>query len=175
MSRIASLIATCFAAGRARKAPGTAGSLAALPMVALLHYAGLPWLLPPLTLAALLLGVWASGRYLAETGQSGDPKEIVIDEVAGQWLVFAAMPLYYLPAMQSLFWPVLMGGFLAFRFFDILKPWPISLIDRRMKGPWGIMLDDIAAGLFALITLGLLGHLPLIMHYFTPCSGDACV
>lgn len=151
-------IVTFGGAGLFPFGPGTAGSLAALPFVWLLHVAGWFWLLIPLTLLATFGGVWASARYMRETGRGGDPKEIVIDEVAGLWLVFAAMPLMYLPASQAMLPEILLAGFLAFRFFDILKPWPVSLIDRRMKGPWGVMLDDIAAGLLALLTLGVAGH-----------------
>lgn len=151
-------IATFFGSGLSPKAPGTMGSLAAMPFVVLVHQAEMMWLLIPATLLATFIGVWASRKYLQATGKSGDPKEIVIDEVAGQWLLFAAMPLMYLPASYDMLW-IYAAGFVAFRFFDILKPWPICLIDQRMKGPWGIMLDDIAAGLMGLVALGIIGHL----------------
>jgi phosphatidylglycerophosphatase A len=151
-------IVTFFGAGLSRKAPGTVGSLAAMPFVVLAHQAELMWLLAVGAVLATFIGVWASAKYLQATGKTDDPKEIVIDEVAGQWLLFAAMPLMYLPASYDMLW-IYAAGFAAFRFFDILKPWPICLIDKRMKGPWGIMLDDLAAGLMGLAALGVIGHL----------------
>jgi|OM-RGC.v1.023313706 Phosphatidylglycerophosphatase A and related proteins len=150
-------IVTFFGAGLAPKAPGTMGSLAAMPFVVLAHQLHAMEVLAVVTLLAALIGVWASRKYLEATGKTDDPKEIVIDEVAGQWLVFAAMPLMYLPASYNMLW-IYAVGFAAFRFFDILKPWPICVIDRNMKGPWGIMLDDIAAAVAALVLLGGLGH-----------------
>lgn len=156
------LIATWFYSGLFPKAPGTAGSLAALPVVIILHYTDLFWLLPVLTFILLLVGVWASRRYMTATGKDGDPKEIVVDEVVGQWIVFAAMPILYSGPPIYMFWPILIAGFIAFRFFDVIKPWPISLIDRHMKGPWGVMLDDVAAGFAAIFSLALL------VIYFPP-------
>lgn len=159
MADFAKIIATFFGSGLAPKAPGTFGTLAAMPLVVALHQMHLQWLLAPLTLLAIVGGVWASARYLQQSGQSGDPKEVVIDEVAGVWLLFALMPLYYLPASYEMAGAMYLMGFVAFRFFDILKPWPICVIDRRMKGAWGIMLDDLAAAVLGVAALGVLGHL----------------
>ena len=156
---LAKTIATFFGSGLAPKAPGTFGTLAAIPVVVLLHQLQFSWLLAPLTLLAIFGGVWATAHYLKQSGQSGDPKEVVIDEVAGVWLLFSIMPLYHLPASYDMAGAMYLMGFVAFRFFDILKPWPISVIDRRMKGAWGIMLDDLAAALFGVAALGILGHL----------------
>lgn len=153
------LIATFFGSGLAPKAPGTFGTLAAMPVVVALHQLHLQWLLPLLALLATGIGVWASAAYLRQTGKDGDPKEIVIDEVAGVWLLFAVMPLYYLPASYDMAPQLYVMGFVAFRFFDIIKPWPIGWIDRNVKGAWGIMLDDLAAGIIGVLTLGVLGHL----------------
>lgn len=134
------LIATWFGTGRSPRAPGTIGSLAALPFAWLLvSFSGATGLL----IAALLLfiiGVWASAHY-AETLGAGDPSEIVVDEVVGQWLAVLTMPLD----------PIAYGiAFIAFRFFDIAKPWPICLADEKLKGGFGIMADDVLAGLAAL-------------------------
>ncbi len=136
---IAALCATVFGVGRLPFAPGTWGSLVALPLAYLAY--GLGGVIPVLILIDLLflLGWWASHRYAADLGVS-DPGQIVIDEVAGQLIVLAVIP------------PTLIGygiAFVAFRAFDILKPWPISWIDQRMHGGLGIMLDDIVAGLIA--------------------------
>lgn len=151
-------IATFFGSGLAPKASGTAGSLAAMPLVIALHQLHWQWLLPMAALLVIFVGVWASRRYLQQSGQAGDPKEIVIDEVAGQWLLFSLMPLYYLPASYDMALPMYAMGFAAFRFFDIVKPWPVGVIDRRMKGAWGIMLDDLAAAIMGVLALGVLGH-----------------
>lgn len=165
MTFIIKYFVTWFGSGLSPKAPGTAGSLAALPFVWLAHELHLMWALGLLALLFLVVGAWASNRYMAATGKVGDPKEIVIDEVVGQWLVFAAMPLMWLPISYEWQLEILAAGFVAFRFFDILKPWPISMIDERMKGGWGVMLDDVAAGVAALVTLGILGHTwPMIIH-----------
>ncbi len=134
-----SLIATWFGSGLLPKAPGTWGSLAALPFgFAIVAYTG-TWGLAVATVVATLIGVWAAGVYAARSGRE-DPQSVVIDEVAGQWLAL-------LPAALDL--RLFVVAFLAFRFFDIVKVWPARTIDRDMKGGWGIMLDDIAAGLYA--------------------------
>lgn len=142
-------IATWFGSGLLPRAPGTWGSLAALPFAALLVWFG-GW---PLLLAAsgllFVLGTWASERYARRLGKK-DPSEIVVDEVLGQWLVllpWALDPFAYLL------------GFAAFRVFDIAKPWPVSLADRRLAGGLGIMLDDVIAAGYALAGCGLLHFL----------------
>jgi len=134
-----SLIATWFGSGLLPKAPGTWGSLAALPFgFAIVAYTG-TWGLAAATVVATLVGVWAAGVYADRSGRE-DPQSVVIDEVAGQWLAL-------LPAALDL--RLFAVAFLAFRFFDIVKVWPARAIDRDMKGGWGIMLDDIVAGLYA--------------------------
>jgi phosphatidylglycerophosphatase A len=99
--------------------------------------------------------------------QSGkhDPGEIVIDEVAGIWLVFCIMPLMWMQPPTSLILWLYAAGFMAFRFFDIVKPWPISWVDRKVKGGFGVMVDDAVAALFACVTLGALGHLATAMEW----------
>lgn len=160
-----SLIVTFFGAGLSPKAPGTAGSLAALPVGYAIHQAlGIEALAVAAALA-FCIGWWASNRYLAARQTREDRQEIVIDEVAGVWAVIAAMPLMYLnPAPSTVLW-MYGAAFVAFRFFDILKPWPVSLADRRIKGGLGVMLDDILAAVYALITLGALGHLASYMGW----------
>lgn len=127
-------------------APGTWGSAAALPfgwLIAMLG--GWPALLAGAAIVAAI-GWRASDRYVALTGRD-DPPEIVIDEVAAQWLALTVVPLTL---------PGYFAAFFIFRLFDTLKPWPASWADAEVEGGAGVMLDDIVAGLYALIALGLL-------------------
>jgi len=144
-SHPAFLLSTWFGTGLATKAPGTWGSLAALPFAWILSsWGGAPTLLAASVICAFV-GWWASAVYVAKTG-TDDPKEVVIDEVAGQWLVLAAIPND----------PVLFGlGFALFRIFDIFKPWPVGWADRHVGGGLGIMLDDLLAGLYGALILSL--------------------
>jgi len=140
------LLATWFGSGLLPKAPGTWGSLVALPCAWAIVLLGGPWLLLGACLGVFLLGLWASARYARALG-AADPGSVVIDEVAGQWL--ALVPV----ALQLEFYPI---AFIAFRFFDIVKPWPVGWLDRRLKGALGIMADDMMAGLYAgLLTFAL--------------------
>jgi len=147
-TRPAWLIATWFGAGYAPKGPGTAGALTATVIAALLSLAGaspLAFLL--LSLAALYPAILASGIVARESGRK-DPQIVVVDEVLGQWLTFAGA--------VRLNWRSLVLGFILFRFFDILKPPPIRLIER-IPGGAGIVLDDMMAGVYAALVLFLLG------------------
>ncbi len=137
------LIATWFGIGLIPGAPGTYGSLAALPFAWLIvTYLGLLGLLVSIGLA-IALGVWASGRYSRVRGVA-DPGAIVIDEVAGQWLALVLVP----PD------PIAYGiGFALFRLLDVIKPWPISWLDRTLKGGIGVMVDDLLAGAIAAVLL----------------------
>lgn len=142
-------IATWFGSGLLPKAPGTWGSLAALPPALLIvHYGGTE-VLALGALVAFALGLWAADRYAKAEGKA-DPSQIVIDEVAAQWLVLAIAP------QTPLAWA---AAFLCFRFFDVVKPWPVSLADRKIKGGFGIMLDDIVAAAYAILVL-------LFLHNF---------
>lgn len=148
------LIVTWFGAGLIPKAPGTWGSLFALPFAVIIFYFAGSFGLVVAAALAFFAGWIASNIYLKATRQAGtrneDPSEIVIDEVAGQWLVLAVVPAD--PLLYAI-------GFLLFRFFDIVKPWPANLIDRRVKGGLGVMLDDIAAAIYAAICLVLFQYL----------------
>jgi phosphatidylglycerophosphatase A len=145
-------IATFFGTGLLPIAPGTWGSAAALPfgwIIAALG--GWPALLVA-AVAAALVGWWASARYVAQTGRE-DPPEIVIDEVAAQWLALSVVPLTLVAYFVAFF---------VFRVFDTLKPWPASWADREVEGGAGVMLDDIIAGLYAAIALAVLRYLQVI-------------
>ncbi len=136
------LLALGFGSGLAPKAPGTFGTLAAIPIYLLI--AGLPlaaYLL--LTLIACVAGIWICGRAARDFGVHDHPA-IVWDEIAGFLITMIAAPAGFV-------WLVL--GFLLFRLFDILKPWPIGWLDRRVGGGTGIMIDDIVAGVFAALVL----------------------
>jgi phosphatidylglycerophosphatase A len=132
-------LATWFGAGRLPWAPGTWGSLAALPLAWLLLALGGPWLLLIAAALVFAIGLWASDRYMKAVGLH-DPGAIVIDEVAGQWLTLAIAPLDPLAFLL---------GFVLFRVTDVLKPWPASWLDRRVGGAFGVMIDDVAAALYA--------------------------
>ncbi|WP_421709591.1 phosphatidylglycerophosphatase A [Algihabitans sp.] len=137
--RLDSLIATWFGAGLLPKAPGTWGSLAALPFAAAIVWLGGPWALLAAAVLLFLVGIWASAKY---AGSRADPGEVVVDEVVAQWLVIFPVALdlkLYLLA------------FVTFRVADILKPWPANWADRRIKGGLGIMLDDILAAPYAMV------------------------
>lgn len=145
MSHPSGWIATALGAGLVPKAPGTAGSAVAL----------LPWWfllrgLPPGAYAAVLvagfvLGVWACGVAGRRIGAQ-DHGALVWDEVVAMWLTLWAVPGG---------WPWMVAGFLLFRLFDIWKPWPVRWADRRVHGGVGVMLDDVVAGVYALIVLQL--------------------
>ncbi len=168
--RLAWWIATGFGSGRLRPAPGTWGSLAGLlAWVALMPLLrGLPGALGLALAAPVLLtalAIWASERVVAETGEK-DPGYIVADEWAGQW--FALTPLLFTGALQAQPWgPWLLRlapPFLLFRLFDIWKPGPVDAA-QRLPGGWGVVLDDVVAGLLAAllawpIDLGLRHLLP---------------
>lgn len=131
-----------FGSGLAPKAPGTFGTLAAIPLYLLLSRLSLPMYVAVLALASLL-GVWLCGKT-AKDLKTHDHPGIVWDEFCGYWLTMLATPADW-------FW--IITGFILFRLFDIWKPWPVSLADRRVPGGTGIMLDDLIAGLYALMVM----------------------
>jgi phosphatidylglycerophosphatase A len=143
-------IASGFGSGLSPVAPGTAGSLAALlPWLALRE---LPWPAYFAVLAlAFALGVWACGRVVRVL-RIDDPGVAVWDEFVGQWIALA--PLLWLHSK----WWWIAAGFILFRLFDIVKPWPVSWADRRLDGGLGVMLDDVLAGIYAAIALVLVMH-----------------
>jgi phosphatidylglycerophosphatase A len=142
------IAATVLGAGYAPKAPGTAGSLVALLIAVPLAALGANNLLFLLiSLGALYPAIVASGIVAGQSGVK-DPSIVVIDEVVGQWLTFAGA--------LRMNWRSFLIAFVLFRFFDILKPPPIRLIER-LPGGAGIVLDDMMAGAFAALVLFLTG------------------
>lgn len=141
--RGAALFVTWFGSGWLPGAPGTWGSLAALPFAWLILSYGDPGLLAFFSVALFALGCWASDIAVRET-QAVDPGWIVIDEVVGQWLTLLAAPFSLLGFAAA---------FVLFRVFDIWKPFPIRLAERRLEGGIGIMADDVLAAVYAAIVL----------------------
>ena len=138
-------LALGFGSGLAPKAPGTFGTLAAIPLFLLLT------LLSPLFylfVVALLsiAGIYICGKAAEDVGVHDHPA-IVWDEFIGFFITMFMIPVS---------WQSILVGFLLFRLFDIVKPWPISFIDKKMSGGLGIMFDDILAGAFALFIMQLI-------------------
>jgi phosphatidylglycerophosphatase A len=158
-------IATLFGLGYLRPGPGTWASAAALPLLWAVHVLGGFAAVALGTLAVTAIGWWAVARETADADDK-DPSEIVVDELAGQWLalwpVSAGAMMSGAPVLAL--WPGWIAGFALFRLFDILKPGPVGWADRR-QGAAGVMLDDLIAGLLAAIgtvALAALFHLWLM-------------
>lgn len=123
-------------------APGTLGTLLAVPIyLVLASFSAVVYLLFVITL--FIVGCWTSGRTSRTLGVEDHPG-IVIDEIVGYLVTMLFVPLHW-------YWVI--AGFVLFRIFDIWKPWPISVIDRRVKGEVGIMLDDLLAAVYSLVLL----------------------
>lgn len=143
------LISTWWLSGTVKKMPGTVGSLAAYPIVPLIL--GNKILGAAIIFFLFLIGLWSTSNYIKHYQTSHDPKEVVIDEVVGQLLtIFLISTLL----SQEVNCPLLLLCFFSFRFFDIIKTWPINLIDKNIKGPLGVMLDDIIAAILACVLIG---------------------
>jgi phosphatidylglycerophosphatase A len=145
VNRLAIVLATWFGCGYFPWGPGTVGSLAAVFIASGLHvYAGCGRLVfLTLIIICLAPAIWASTRTARMTGKK-DPGLVVIDEVLGQWIT--------LLGAASLTWKNFLAAFLLFRIFDIWKPWPIRKIERLPEG-YGIVCDDLAAGLYGALIL----------------------
>lgn len=146
MKSIAWLIATWFGCGRWPWGPGTAGSIGGLIVAAAgfvwLGFAA-PWRLALLVIVCIPIGIWASTITSRATGMK-DPGEIVVDEVLGQWLTLAAVPVFE--------WKWILAAFVLFRLFDIMKPWPVRKFESLPEGT-GIVADDLAAGIYGALVL----------------------
>ena len=139
------IIATWFGLGLIPKAPGTWGSLGAIPVaMALVYTLGL-WPFVTVLLILTPIGFWATAKYEEQSGIH-DNKQIVIDEVIGQWIALFPVFYFYEPQIN---WVYIILAFALFRFFDITKPWPVSHFDKNVPGAMGVMMDDIVAGVIA--------------------------
>ncbi|MGH8119030.1 MAG: phosphatidylglycerophosphatase A family protein [Gammaproteobacteria bacterium] len=145
------LLALGLGAGLTPKLPGTAGTLVGvvlyllLPDLSLVHYTGL-------LVVLFVPGIWICGRTARDLGVHDHPA-IVYDEIVGYLVTMSLAP-------PGWWWIVV--GFLLFRLFDIWKPWPIRWLDRSVAGGFGVMLDDLVAGLFALLALQVVVHAPYL-------------
>lgn len=151
----ASLIATFFGAGRLKPGPGTWGSLATVALWAILaHFLPSSWLIPvniALALLAVAVGIPAATQVARASGLK-DPQFVVIDETAGQLITLIGAPLA---------WKSFLAGFILFRAFDIVKPPPVRQLERLPEGT-GIVVDDVAAGLYGLAVMQILLHFGLL-------------
>jgi phosphatidylglycerophosphatase A len=140
----AGFVAFGFGSGLSRYAPGTVGTVAAIPLAFLLKS------LPPIWFWLLLTGFFLVGIHLCDISSrrlgQHDPGGIVWDEIVAYCLTIAFLPLS---------WPWWLAAFALFRFFDIFKPWPIRLVEKRFSGGLGIMLDDIVAATYAMVILAV--------------------
>lgn len=141
-STVIKALATWFGCGLSKWAPGTVGSLGAIPLVALFY------LFPPLIYMGLALGLTLLAIVISTLHEKQlgvhDSREIVIDEVAGFVIAMTWLP----PTWQSF-----VGAFIIFRLFDAVKPFPIGLLDRKIQGGFGVVMDDVAAGLVTNVIL----------------------
>ena len=147
-------VATFFYVGLLRPAPGTWGSVAAIPVAWLIHALGGFPALALATLAAFFIGWWATAAETRDT-DNHDPSEIVIDEVVGQWIALWPLSagLWHIGADKWVFpYPGWIVAFLMFRLFDIWKPGPVGWADRR-RDAFGVMFDDVIAGALAALVV----------------------
>jgi phosphatidylglycerophosphatase A len=141
-----------FGSGLVPVMPGTMGSLAAIPLIVVMSFLTIiPYIV--VTLIAAVVGIYICQKVSDDLAVH-DHGAIVWDEIAGMMIVFIAIPIS---------WHSLLMGFLLFRFFDILKPWPISFLDKNVHGGWGIMVDDLVAGA---LSLACLHFIYLALAYF---------
>lgn len=135
-------LALGFGSGLIPLMPGTFGSLAAIPILLAMSFVDI-YVFLAITLASFLIGIYLCGKT-ANDMRMHDHGSIVWDEIAGMMVVFIAIPITTLNIII---------GFLLFRFFDILKPWPIRVFDKKVHGGFGIMIDDIVAGAMACLCM----------------------
>jgi phosphatidylglycerophosphatase A len=139
--RIAYVLATWFGCGRVPFAPGTLGTFAALPLYWALRGLG-TYAVFTGAVVTTFVGVWASG-VVARSRDQKDPQIVVIDEVAGLLVALS-------PGAQG--WSIV-AGLVAFRIFDQWKPWPANVFEARLPDGWGIVMDDVAAGVWAALVV----------------------
>lgn len=145
MKRFSVFVASFGYVGYFPFAPGTAGSLAALALFAFIRWIGVPMVELGAIVAVFAIGVWSASGTEAALGRK-DPGIVVIDEVLGMLITLALLPVSI---------PGVMAGFLLFRVFDVIKPYPAAQLEH-LHGGLGIMADDAVAGLYAYLVLRLL-------------------
>ena len=142
-------LATLGGVGRVKKAPGTFGTLAFVPFVLTLSLFNFKALYIVFTVLFIVMAIWASEAY----GKGEDLNAIVVDEASGLLVAMFLVPL------ELKLWII---GILLFRFFDVVKPFPISYLDENIKGGFGVVLDDLVAGLFT----NVLMHFVILKYVF---------
>ena len=145
MQKLMIRLATFFGVGKLPKAPGTWGTLAALPLVFVMAQLG-PIYYMIGTFLLLMVAIFSAEIY-EKHSQSHDAKEVVIDEVLGILITMTWLPIT---------WQSFVFGFILFRVLDIWKPFPIGFLDKRIQGGLGVVIDDVAAGIIANILLQLI-------------------
>ncbi len=158
-NKISWIIATWFGSGLLPKAPGTWGSLAAIPFAYIISIYTCSYALISGIVALFFIGIWVSNK-IEENVQIKDPGFIVVDEVVGQWIALLPLPFLYRILDSNSFYCfsafIVIVAFIAFRAFDIWKPWPVNYADKNISGGYGIMFDDVIAGMYALIVTSAL-------------------
>ena len=161
MTRLARILATWFGCGYFPWGPGTAGSLAAIAIAWLLRRT--MFQSPVLLVLTIAPAIWSAGATAKAIGRE-DPRIVVIDEVIGQWI--ALLPCYFHgTALHRVSWIYLVAAFVLFRIFDIVKPWPANALER-LPGGWGIVADDVMAGIYAALVLYFAGWFNFISVFF---------
>ena len=156
MKELAETVATVARVGYMRPAPGTWGSLAAVPLIWAIDEAGGLIAVAVAIICAFVAGIWAT-REMTRGKEDHDPSEIVIDEVVGQWIALLPVLIgaYVMGVPSTDLQPGWIAGFVFFRLFDIWKPWLVGKFDRRGDA-LGVMMDDVVAGIFAAIAVCVL-------------------
>lgn len=155
-------IATCFGIGYLSPFPGTLGSALAfgfLPLILLFSFSVGQILL--ISLILFLLGAYSCARY-EKVYSRQDPKEVIIDELVAQIILFMCIKYVFEDILHGFIAPLLyFASFVLFRLFDITKAWPINLVQRKIHGGIGVMLDDLLAAIISLTIITAIAHVPL--------------
>ena len=149
-TRAAYVLGTWFGCGKVPLAPGTAGTLGAIPLYLVLRPHGV-WAVALAALVATFVGVWAAHIIVDDT-KLDDPQLVVIDEVAGVLITLLVAPFT---------WAGVLAGFVLFRVFDQFKPWPARAAESWPRG-WGVMMDDVFAGFWGAAVLSLLVYAKVV-------------
>ena len=149
-TQAAYVLGTWFGCGRVPLAPGTAGTIGAIPLYVLIRPLGL-WAVAVAAVVSTFVGVWAS-HIIVDDSKLKDPQFVVIDEVAGVLITLLAAPFS---------WHGVLAGFVLFRFFDQVKPFPARRAERWSRG-WGVVMDDVFAGVWGAAVLLVLVHMKIV-------------
>lgn len=150
-TQAAYVLGTWFGCGKVPLAPGTAGTAGAIPLYLLLRPHGI-WPVAVAALVATVVGVWAA-NIVVDDSKVKDPQLVVIDEVAGVLITLLVAPFD---------WKGMLAGFVLFRLFDQFKPWPARAAERNLPRGWGVMFDDVAAGVWGAVVLAALVHAKVV-------------